>query len=119
MGRSSTTLSENRSGCLARISSRGLGKLLATVWSARTPAAVLFEVLILITLFNVLGNVRRPYLINSSSQSCRGVEWLFMHNARKQPHDIARVVARCQLGYSLLRNLQRVVHLDAEISDCA
>jgi len=44
---------------------------------------------------------------------------LVHREARKQPHGINRAAAWCLLDFSLLRNLQRVVYLDTEVSDCA
>ena len=42
------------------------------------------------------------------------------HDARKRPPGLCpRAAARCRLDFSLLRNLQRIVHLNAEVTNGA
>ncbi len=42
------------------------------------------------------------------------------HDAKKRPHGLCpRAAARCRLDFSLLRNLQRIVYLNAEVTNGA
>lgn len=52
------------------------------------------------------------YLANNSSWHGARIQ----HDARKRPHDIACAAAGRQLDFSLLGNLQRVIHFDTKIS---